>query len=67
MIQRLGTSTMSFKANELSSARDAYKAKLDKNVQTAQKQNDIASNNVSSLGNAQITTQGQAQKLDVIA
>ncbi len=68
MIQRLGSSSLSFKANEYSSVRDAYSAKVDSNVKIAQKQNDIVSSSLANLQNNQITMQGNnAQKLDVIA
>lgn len=67
MIPRL-QSSVSFKANELTSARDAYSARIDKNNQTAQKQNGMIPGIANSL-NAQIPMNGamQAKKLDVIA
>ena len=63
MIQRLGSNQLSFKANESLSAREQYNALMDKNLQTAQKQNNI----VASVVNNQIPMQGMGQKLDVIA
>ena len=70
MIERLGCSSLSFKANEIKSARDMYSDILNKNSKVAQQQNQICyscammpNNQV----NAQIAMQGQAQKLDVIA
>ena len=66
MIQRLGASSLSFRANELTSARDAYSAQLEKNLLTAQKQNGIISSMTSQLNNP-IPMHGQGQKLDVIA
>ena len=66
MIQRLGASSLSFRANELTSARDAYSAQIDKNLQTAQKQNGIISSMTSQLNNP-IPMHGQGQKLDIIA
>lgn len=65
MIQRLGISSPSFRANELTSARDAYSAQVDKNLQTAQKQNDIISSSPTNVINNQIAMQGKGQKLDV--
>ena len=72
MIQRLGASSLSFKANELPSGRSAYSLQLDKNTQTAQMQNDKTSSAAQAVNNTQIAIQGQtqnqqAQKLDVIA
>ena len=63
MIQRLEACSLSFKANESLSARDGYRAQMDKNFQTAQKQNSI----VTSMSNNQIPMQGAGQKLDIIA
>ena len=67
MIQRLGASSLSFRANELTSARDAYNAQVEKNSKMAQKQNDIISNTSANNASRQIAMQGQGQKLDVIA
>ena len=68
MIQRLGSSALSFKANEYTSVRDAYSAKVDSNIKIAQKQNDIVSKSMPNLQNSQIAMQGNgSQKLDVIA
>ncbi|MBQ8476308.1 hypothetical protein IJ531_04520 [bacterium] len=72
MIQRLGASSLSFKANELPSGRSAYSLQIDKNTKTAQMQNDKISSMPVSVNNTQIAMQGQtqntqAQKLDVIA
>ena len=61
MIQRLGASSVNFGASEVKSARDSYTAQIDKNLQTAQKQNNIITTLLS-----QIPMQGTAQKLDVI-
>ena len=66
MIQRLGASSLSFRANELTSARDAYSAQIDKNLQTAQKQNGIVASMTAQLNNP-IPMHGQGQKLDIIA
>jgi len=66
MIQRLGASSLSFRANEMVSARDAYSAQIDKNLQTAQKQNGMISSMTSQLNNP-IPMHGQGQKLDIIA
>ena len=66
MIQRLGSSSLNFKANEIVSARDAYNDKMNSNVQIAQKQNDIVSNVAMNSTNNQIAMQGKGQKLDVI-
>ena len=62
MIQRLGMSNLSFKANESATPREAYDSLMNKNSQTAQKQNKA----VATVLN-QIPMQGTAQKLDVIA
>ena len=71
MIQRLGVSTLSFRAGELPSGRSAYNLQLDKNTKTAQIQNDKTSSMPQSVNNTQIPMQGQvpaqAKKLDVIA
>ncbi len=72
MIQRLGASSLSFKAKEISSGRSAYNFQLDKNTKTAQMQNDKTTSVSQSVNNAPIAMQGQVQntqakKLDVIA
>ena len=70
MVSRLGFNSLLFKANELPSARSAYKIQVDKNTKTAQLQNDktILSQ---SVNNVQIAMQGQTQssqkKMDVVA
>lgn len=62
MIQRLSQSSISFKAKEAISPRDAYDALVNQNSQTAQKQNNM----VAKMAN-QIPMQGQVgQKLDVV-
>ena len=60
MIQRLAQ--VSFKGNEVTSARESYDSLMIKNSQTAQKQNKVVAN----LAN-QIPMQGAGQKLDIIA
>jgi len=68
MIQRLGSSSLSFKANESSSVRTLYSDKINSNTKIAQKQNEIVSKALSSIGNNQIAMQGNnGQKLDTIA
>lgn len=68
MIQRLGHSTLNFKANEIPSARDEYSAKVDSNIKIAQNQNDIVSKVVPGISNSQIAMQGNnGQKLNIIA
>lgn len=70
MIERLGNSSLSFKGNELKSARDMYSEILNKNSKIAQQQNQICFNcatNSNNQINNQIAMQGQAQKLDIIA
>ena len=69
MIQRIGVSSLSFKANDVTSARDGYKAKVDSNVLIAQNQNDIVSKVVPNVANSQIAMQGNNtnQKLNIIA
>ena len=72
MIQRLGVSGLSFKANELPSARSAYSLQLDKNQKTAQMQTDNTPNMVKSVNNTQIPMHGQVannqgKKLNIIA
>ena len=66
MIQRLSQSSLSFRANELTSPREGYDSQMVKNSQTAQKQNKVIANLFAQLSN-QIPMQGSAQKLDVIA
>ena len=67
MISNLRPSVLSFKANEIHSARDSYNAQIDKNQKTAQKQNGIVTNMSSPKMNKQIPMQGAGRKLDVIA
>ena len=73
MIQRLGVSSLSFKAGELPSGRSAYNLQLDKNTQTAQIQNAKTSSVPQAVVNKQIAMQGQVQtahkakKLDIVA
>ena len=74
MIQRLGASSLSFKANEIASGRSAYSFQIDKNTKTAQMQNDKTSGMgaATPVNNTQIPMQGLIQdkkdrKLDVIA
>jgi len=68
MIQRLGASSLSFRANEIASARDTYNAKVDSNIKIAQKQNDIIAKVVPNVVNSQIAMQGKSnQKLNIIA
>lgn len=62
MIPRLTQSSLSFRANENSSVRDAYDSQVAKNSQTAQKQNQAIINMTN-----HIPMQGNGQKLDVIA
>lgn len=62
MIQRLGMSNLSFRANESATPREAYDSLMNKNSQTAQKQNKAA---VTILN--QVPMQGTAQKLDIQA
>ncbi len=65
MIQGLQNSSLNFKANDSICARDAYSAQIDKNMQIAQKQNNIV--DAASQTKKQIPMQGTAQKLDVMA
>ena len=67
MIQRLSAPSISFRANQLTSARDAYNAKVDNNLKTAQQQNDIISNTPAPSLNRPVPMQGQGQKLDIVA
>ena len=68
MIQRLGTSFLNFKANEITPAREDYSAKVDSNVKIVQNQNDIVSKVVPNVANSQIAMQGSnGQKLNIIA
>ena len=68
MIQRLGSSSLSFKANELTSVRDEYSNQVALNFKIAQKQNDVVLNNAINPMNTQIMMQGNnTQKLDVVA
>ena len=68
MIQRLGSSSLSFKANELTSVRDEYSNQVASNFKIAQKQNDVVLNNAMNPMNTQIMMQGNnTQKLDVVA
>ena len=67
MIQRLGSSSLSFKANEVNAVRDAYSAKIDKNFNIAKKQNDIVSKTMPALSNGQIAMQGNnGQKINIV-
>ena len=68
MIQRIGVSGMSFKGNELTSARSAYSSQLEKNEYVANGQS-IGTNASQLSYNAQIPMQGQQiqqNKLDFI-
>lgn len=69
MIPRLGVSQVSFGANQLVSARDAYNAQIAQNNRTAQEQNNVVVSTIKQSG--AIPMQGQnatvGQKLDVIA
>ena len=69
MIQRLGASSLSFKAKEIASVRDDYNKKIDSNIKIAQKQNDVVSKGTTlNVANNQIAMQGSnGQKLDVVA
>ena len=67
MISNLRPSLLSFKANEWHDARKSYNAQLDKNKETAQKQNGIVANMSSPKMNKQIPLQGAGRKLDIIA
>lgn len=74
MISNLSRSSVAFRANELTSARNSYNAKMEQNSQIAQKESYDATNpgikNVQQTSNkTQISMQGnaQGQKLDVIA
>ena len=60
MIQRL-SSNISFKANDIKSARETYDSLMIQNSQTAQKQNKVIANLMP------LPMQGTGQKLDVIA
>lgn len=60
MIQRLAQ--VSFRGNEVVSAREAYDSQIAKNSQIVQRQNSI----IATILN-QIPMQGTAQKLDIIA
>lgn len=67
MIQRLGSSSLSFKANDVNAVRDAYSAKVDSNFNIAQNQNDIVSKAVPTLSSGQIAMQGKTgQKINVV-
>ena len=71
MISNLMRPSIAFKANDLTSARDSYKAVMNQISKTVQKQNNAAiapvAKNVQNSNN-QISMQGaQGQKLDVIA
>jgi len=66
MIPRLSASSLAFRANELTSVRDAFNAKLDENRKIAQKQNGMTSSTNNSQMKNQIPMQG-GQKLDIIA
>ena len=71
MIQRLGASSLSFRANEIPSGRSSYSSQIDKNTKIAQMQNDKSSS-ASQVNNTQIPMQGKTQefegkKLDVVA
>ena len=67
MIPRLSASSLSFRANEVSSVRDAFTAKLDENHKTAQGQNGMVTSTANCQMNNQIPMQGSGQKLDIIA
>ena len=75
MIQRIGASTLNFKANEISSARDGYSAKVDSNLKIVQNQNNIVSKVVPNISNSQIAMQGNnsqrvansGQKINIVA
>jgi len=72
MISNLVRPGFAFQAGEMTSARDAYSARMKENSQIAQKQNNVVSNPVvknAQTVNAQISMQGaqQGQKLDIIA
>ena len=67
MIQRLGSSSLSFKASDVNAVRDAYTAKIDSNFNIAQKQNDVVSKTVPILSGGQIAMQGNSgQKINVV-
>lgn len=66
MIPGISASSISFRANELTSVRGAFDAKLDENHKTAQGQNGMVTSSNNSQMNNQIPMQG-GQKLDIIA
>ena len=63
MIQRLAYAPVSFMANDASSPREAYDSLVNKNNQTAQKQNKV----IAVANQNSIPMQGAGQKLDIIA
>ena len=65
MIQRLAYSPTSFKGEM--SVRDIYENMMTRNMQTAQKQNNVVANLATNQVKNQIPMQGAGQKLDVIA
>ena len=67
MISNLRPNALSFQANKIHGARDSYNAQLDKNKETAQRQNGIVTNMSSPKVKKQIPMQGAGRKLDVIA
>ena len=64
MISRVNVSSLSFKANDYMSVRDAYKAELDENLRIAQGQNGVSASSIGNQVKNQIPMQG-GQKLDV--
>ncbi len=64
MIQRLGSCSLSFKGNDVKSARDAYNERIDKNNSIAKKQTELA---LSPADDGNSSTCENGKKLNVIA